>query len=114
MIGKAHSYGYREALRLRDLRSGPRLRLIGGNRRELVEKAAASYGFEEVRPTGAGSWKEEDIDIVDICSAPGPCEDRCCGGGGGQGRVLRESPSPPPTRGGQRPGALEAARQAAC
>src|ERR1700752_3169649 len=47
MMGKAHSYGYREAPRMRDLPVRPRLRLISGRRRELVGKAGAAYGGEE-------------------------------------------------------------------
>jgi predicted dehydrogenase len=71
MMGKAHSYGYREAPRLRDLPVRPRLRLISGRRRELVEKAASAYGIEEVTTDWRRVVEDKDIDIVDICTPPG-------------------------------------------
>src|SRR5215467_14031167 len=71
MMGKAHSYGYREAPRLRDLPVRPRLRLISGRRRELVEKAAAAYGVEEVTTDWRRIVESKEIDIVDICTPPG-------------------------------------------
>jgi predicted dehydrogenase len=71
MMGKAHSYGYREAPRLRELPVRPRLRLISGRRRELVEKAAAAYGIEEVTTDWRQIVERKDIDIVDICTPPG-------------------------------------------
>ena len=71
MMGKAHSYGYREAPRLRDLPVRPRLRLISGRRRELVEKAASAYGVEEVTTDWRRIVERKDIDIVDICTPPG-------------------------------------------
>jgi predicted dehydrogenase len=71
MMGKAHSYGYREAPRLRELPVRPRLQVISGRRRELVEKAAAAYGVEEVTTDWRKIIERKDIDIVDICTPPG-------------------------------------------
>src|SRR5262245_46532692 len=71
MMGKAHSYGYREAPRLRDLPVRPRRRMISGRRRELVDKAAAAYGIEEVTTDWRRIVEGRDIDIVDICTPPG-------------------------------------------
>jgi predicted dehydrogenase len=71
MMGKAHSYGYREAPRMRDLPVRPRLRLISGRRRELLEKAAASYGVEDVTTDWRRVVEGKDIDLVDICTPPG-------------------------------------------
>lgn len=71
MMGKAHSYGYREAPRLRELPVRPRLQMISGRRRELVEKAAAAYGVEEVTTDWRKIIERKDIDIVDICTPPG-------------------------------------------
>jgi predicted dehydrogenase len=71
MMGKAHSYGYREAPRLRHLPVQPCLKLISGRRRELVDKAAAAYGFEEVTTDWRHIVERKDIDIVDICTPPG-------------------------------------------
>ncbi|HKF62655.1 MAG TPA: Gfo/Idh/MocA family oxidoreductase [Dongiaceae bacterium] len=71
MMGKAHSYGYREAPRLRGLPVRPRLRMISGRRRELVEKAATAYGVEEVTTDWRRIVESKEIDIVDICTPPG-------------------------------------------
>jgi predicted dehydrogenase len=71
MMGKAHSYGYREAPRLRNLPVQPRLQLISGRRRELVERAAVAYGIEEVTTDWRHIVERNDIDIVDICTPPG-------------------------------------------
>jgi predicted dehydrogenase len=71
MMGKAHSYGYREAPRMRDLPVRPRLRLISGRRRELLEKAASAYGVEEVTTDWRRVVEGKDIDLVDICTPPG-------------------------------------------
>lgn len=71
MMGKAHSYGYREAPRMRDLPVRPRLRLISGRRRELLEKAASAYGVEEVTTDWRRIVEGKDIDLVDICTPPG-------------------------------------------
>jgi predicted dehydrogenase len=71
MMGKAHSYGYREAPRLRELPVRPRLQVISGRRRELVEKAASAYGVEEVTTDWRKIIERKDIDIVDICTPPG-------------------------------------------
>jgi predicted dehydrogenase len=71
MMGKAHSYGYREAPRLRELPVRPRLQVISGRRHELVEKAAAAYGVEEVTTDWRKIIERKDIDIVDICTPPG-------------------------------------------
>jgi predicted dehydrogenase len=71
MMGKAHSYGYREAPRLRDLPVRPRLRMISGRKRALVEKAAAAYGIEDVTTDWRRIVEGKDIDIVDICTPPG-------------------------------------------
>jgi predicted dehydrogenase len=71
MMGKAHSYGYREAPRLRELPVRPRLQVISGRRRELVEKAASAYGIEEVVTDWRKIIERKDIDMVDICTPPG-------------------------------------------
>lgn len=70
-MGKAHSYGYREAPRLRNLPVRPRLQVISGRRRELVEKAAVAYGVEETTTDWRHIVERKDIDIVDICTPPG-------------------------------------------
>ena len=92
MMGKAHSYGYREAPRLRDLPVRPRLRLISGRRRELVEKAAAAYGVEEIDDRLAPARRAQGHRHRRyLHAARDPCRDRRCGRRGGQGRDLREA-----------------------
>ena len=71
VMGKAHSYGYTVAPRVRELPCVPRLRMISGRTREAVDRAAGIYGDERA----VTDWREvidsPDIDIVDICTPPG-------------------------------------------
>jgi predicted dehydrogenase len=71
MMGKAHSYGYTLAPRIRELSVHPRLRLISGRNRAAVERAAALYGVERA----VTDWREviesPAVDIVDVCTPPG-------------------------------------------
>jgi predicted dehydrogenase len=71
VMGKAHSYGYTVAPRVRELPCVPRLRMISGRTRVAVERAAAVYGVERA----VTDWREvidsPDVDIVDICTPPG-------------------------------------------
>ena len=110
MMGKAHSYGYREAPRLRDLPVRPRLRLISGRRRELVEKAAASYGFEEVTTDWRRIVEGKDIDVVDICTPPGTHAEIAAAAAAAGKAVFCEKPLATSYAEGR--GALEAARRA--
>ena len=97
MMGKAHSYGYREAPRLRELPVRPRLRLISGRRRALVEKAAAAYGVEEVTTDWRRIVESKEIDIVDICTPPGTHAEIAIAAAAAGKAVFSEKPSPPPT-----------------
>jgi predicted dehydrogenase len=71
MMGKAHSYGYTLAPRIRALPCHPVLRMISGRNLAAAEQTAAQYGFERV----ASDWREvlasPDVEIVDICTPPG-------------------------------------------
>jgi predicted dehydrogenase len=71
VMGKAHTYGYAVAPRVRDLPCVPRLRMISGRTAAAVERAAGLYGVERA----VTDWREvidsPDIDIVDICTPPG-------------------------------------------
>jgi predicted dehydrogenase len=71
MMGKAHSYGYTLAPRMRELPCRPRLRMISGRNRDAVEHAARQYGVERA----VGDWRElieaPEVEIVDICTPPG-------------------------------------------
>lgn len=71
MMGKAHSYGYTLAPRIRKLPVTPRLRLISGRNADAVERAAAMYGIDRA----VTSWREVIdsplVDIVHICTPPG-------------------------------------------
>ncbi len=71
MMGKAHSYGYTVAPRIRPLPIRPRLRLISGRNRAALDRAATQYGIERA----VSDWREivdsPEIEIVDICTPPG-------------------------------------------
>jgi predicted dehydrogenase len=71
LMGKAHSYGYTLAPRVRDLPCRPSLRVISGRNGERVERAAVSYGVARA----VTDWREvvnaPDVDIVDICTPTG-------------------------------------------
>jgi predicted dehydrogenase len=71
VMGKAHSYGYAVAPRVRELPCVPRLRMISGRTPAAVERAAGAYGVERA----VTDWREvidsPDVDIVDICTPPG-------------------------------------------
>jgi predicted dehydrogenase len=71
MMGKAHSYGYTLAPRIRQLSCRPRLRLISGRNEAAVRRAAAGYGVERA----VTDWREvvtaPEVEIVDICTPPG-------------------------------------------
>jgi len=70
-MGKAHSYAYAAAPRIRPLPCRPRLRVVSGRTRDRVERAAAQFGAERFTT----DWRElidaPDVDIVDICTPPG-------------------------------------------
>ena len=71
MMGKAHSYGYTLAPHIRPLACRPRLRVISGRHRDLVDSAAHTYGVERA----VTDWREviadPEVEIVDICTPPG-------------------------------------------
>ena len=71
VMGRAHSYGYTVAPRVRELPCVPRLRVISGRTTAAVERAAGAYGVERA----VTDWREvidsPDVDIVDICTPPG-------------------------------------------
>jgi predicted dehydrogenase len=110
MMGKAHSYGYREAPRLRELPVRPRLRLISGRRRELVEKAATAYGIEEVTTDWRHIVESKHIDIIDICTPPGTHAEIATAAATAGKAVFCEKPFATSYAEGR--GALDAARRA--
>jgi len=71
LMGKAHSYGYTVAPRVRELPCVPQLRMISGRTSAAVERAAGVYGVDRA----VTDWREvidsPDVDIVDICTPPG-------------------------------------------
>jgi predicted dehydrogenase len=71
IMGKAHSYAYHAAPRIRELPVRPRLRLMSGRNAEAVSAAARTYGVEET----TGDWRalveHPGVDIVDGCTPPG-------------------------------------------
>jgi predicted dehydrogenase len=71
VMGKAHSFGWTLAPRIRALPVRPRLRVISGRDAAAVERAAGQYGVER----WVTDWREvvesDDVDVVDICTPPG-------------------------------------------
>jgi predicted dehydrogenase len=71
VMGKAHSYAYREAPRLRALPVEPRLRIISGRNAAAVERAASAYGVEEWVTDWRRVVEHPGVDLVSICTPPG-------------------------------------------
>jgi len=71
MMGRAHTYGYELAPRIRELDAVPHVRTISGRDAAAVERAAVRYGI----PEWTTDWRElvarDDVDIVDVCTPPG-------------------------------------------
>lgn len=70
-MGKAHSYAYTVAPRVRELPCLPRLLMISGRTRAGVERAADAYGVERAVTDWRAVIESPDVDIVDICTPPG-------------------------------------------
>jgi predicted dehydrogenase len=70
-MGKAHSYAYAAAPRIRPLPCRPRLRVLSGRTLERVEQAAAQFGAERFTTDWRELVQAPDVDIVDICTPPG-------------------------------------------
>jgi predicted dehydrogenase len=71
MMGRAHSYGYTIAPRIRSLPVTPRLRIMSGRDAAAVESAARAYGVEEWTTDWREAIERDDVQIVDICTPPG-------------------------------------------
>lgn len=70
-MGRAHSYAYAAAPRLRALPFEPRVRVISGRDADGVERAAAAYGVPEWTTDWRSVIARADVDIVDVCTPPG-------------------------------------------
>jgi predicted dehydrogenase len=70
-MGRAHSYGYRNASLFGRLPVRPVLKLISGRDEEAVAAAALAYGFETWTTEWQRLVERPDIDMVDICTPPG-------------------------------------------
>ncbi len=71
VMGKAHSYGYALAPRIRELPCRPRLRVISGRNRDAVQRAAREYEVERFVTDWRDVVQSSDVDIVDVCTPPG-------------------------------------------
>jgi predicted dehydrogenase len=71
VMGKAHTYGYTVAPRVRELPCRPRLRVISGRDAAAVERAAHAYGVEEWVTDWRAVIDRDDVDVVDVCTPPG-------------------------------------------
>src|SRR5215469_10310667 len=70
-MGRMHSYAYRVASMMRELRHRPRLSVICGRNRDALAAAARSYGFERWSTDWESVVSSPDVDLVDICTPPG-------------------------------------------
>jgi predicted dehydrogenase len=70
-MGRAHSYGYRNASLFGHLPVRPVLKLISGRDEEAVAAAAETYGFEAWTTEWQRLVERPDVDMVDICTPPG-------------------------------------------
>jgi predicted dehydrogenase len=109
-MGKAHSYGYRAVNTLRKLPVEPRLQAISGRRGDLVDKAAAAYGFEDWTTDWRKIVERPDIDIVDICTPPGTHAEIAAAAAAAGKAVICEKPLATSFAAGR--AALEAVRRA--
>lgn len=70
-MGRAHSYGYTLAPRIRSLPWRPRLRVVSGRHLEGARELARSFEIERI----TSDWREvveaPDVQIVDVCTPPG-------------------------------------------
>lgn len=71
LMGRAHSYGYTLAPRIRHLAWTPRLRVISGRDEAAVARAATRYGVEEWTTDWRDVVFRGDVHIVDVCTPPG-------------------------------------------
>jgi predicted dehydrogenase len=71
IMGKAHTYGYAVAPRIRSLPVRPRLRMISGRDAAAVARAARAYGVEEWVTDWQMVIERDDVDLVDVCTPPG-------------------------------------------
>lgn len=69
-MGRAHSFGWREAPRFFDLPLAPELTVLAGRNEQAVAQAAATLGFAEHTSDWRTLLERDDIDVIDIC-APG-------------------------------------------
>jgi predicted dehydrogenase len=70
-MGKAHAYAHTVAPAMRELPVKPRLRIISGRHRDLVESAAHRLGVDEATTEWRSVVDHPDVDVVDICTPPG-------------------------------------------
>lgn len=70
-MGRAHSYAYAAAPRIRPLPCTPRVRAISGRNRAAVERAARDLGAERFTTDWRELVQAPDVQIVDICTPPG-------------------------------------------
>ena len=71
VMGRAHSYAYTLAPRIRELPCRPQLRAISGRNADAVARAAAAYGVEQWTTDWRELVERPDVQIVDVCTPPG-------------------------------------------
>jgi predicted dehydrogenase len=92
IMGKAHTYGYAVAPRIRALPVRPRLRVISGRDAAAVERAARAYGVDEWVADWRAVIERNDVDVVDVCTPPGTHAEIVAAAAGAGKAVLCEKP----------------------
>ncbi|MBD5786218.1 Gfo/Idh/MocA family oxidoreductase [Cellulosimicrobium terreum] len=67
-MGAAHSQAWRTAPRFFDLPLEPRMRVLGGRRKDAVEAAAHRLGWESTETSWEALVARDDVDLVDVCT----------------------------------------------
>lgn len=68
-MGKAHSVGYRQVVRMMDPAAEPVMKLLVGRTPDKVQAAAAQYGWQKTETDWHKAVRRKDIDIVDVSTA---------------------------------------------
>jgi len=91
-MGRAHSYGYRNAPNVATLPVRPFVKLLSGRDGAAVASAAAAYGAESWTTDWHDLVGRADIDMVDICTPPGTHAEIAAAAAAAGKAVLSEKP----------------------
>jgi predicted dehydrogenase len=91
-MGRAHSFGYRNASLFAQLPVRPVLALISGRDAAAVRSAADAYGVADSTTDWHALVESTDIDMVDICTPPGTHDEIAKAAAAAGKAVLSEKP----------------------